>query len=270
MKNLQIKTKFRNVSFSFVTAILAVLTLFTMTAVQKITAQKPIAKKTVVLVHGAFADGSSWEKIIPFLQAKGLNVIAVQNPLTSLADDVAATKRAIDAAGGEVILVGHSWGGAVITQAGTGDKVSALVYVAAFAPSKNESANESQKDYPKPEWLSQINVDSQGFVTLKPEAVANFFAQDLTAAETSLIAVTQGPTAFRCFEEKMTETAWSSKPSWYVVADQDRMINPDLERAYAKKMNAKMTNLSTSHVPMISKPKEVAEVILDAAGMKNK
>lgn len=255
---------------NFAIVFLVSAAFFLMGAVHRIQAQENNSKKTVVLVHGAFADGSSWEKIIPFLQAKGLNVVAVQNPLSSLADDVAATKRAIEAAPGEVILVGHSWGGAVITQAGTSDKVSALVYVAAYAPSKNQSTNESQKDYPKPEWLNAINVDSGGFVTLRPETVANFFAQDLPAAQTSVMAVTQGASAAKCFDEKITETAWSSKPSWYIVAANDRMIPPDLERSLAKKINAKTTVLPTSHVPMLSKPKEVADVILAAAGVAKK
>lgn len=254
----------------FAIALLLSATFFLTGAVHQVQAQKNDAKKTVVLVHGAFADGSSWEKIIPFLQAKGLNVVAVQNPLSSLADDVAATKRAIEAAPGEVILVGHSWGGAVITQAGTSDKVIALVYVAAYAPNKNQSTNETQKDYPKAGWLDGINVDSGGFVTLMPQTVANFFAQDLPAAQTSVMAVTQGPSAAKCFDEKITETAWSSKPSWYIVAANDRMIPPDLERAFAKKINAKTTVLQTSHVPMLSKPKEVADVILAAAGISKK
>ncbi len=255
---------------SFAVALLACASLFLMGAVHQVQGQETNAKKTVVLVHGAFADGSSWEKIIPFLQKQGLNVVAVQNPLSSLADDVAAAKRAIEAAPGEVILVGHSWGGAVITQAGVDPKVSALVYVAAYAPNKNQSTNESQKDYPKQGWLNAINVDSGGFVTLKPQTVADFFAQDLPAAQTSIMAATQGPSAAKCFDEKITETAWSSKPSWYIVASNDRMIPPDLERALAKKINAKTTVLPTSHVPMLSKPKEVADVILAAAGIAKK
>jgi pimeloyl-ACP methyl ester carboxylesterase len=224
-------------------------------------------KKTAVLVHGAFADGSGWQKVIPFLLAGGLNVVAVQHPLTSLADDVAVTKRVIEEAEGEVILVGHSYGGAIITEAGTSDKISALVYVAAFAPAKGESANETQKDYPKPGWLGSIDVNKQGFVKLTPEGMANYFAQDLPASESGVMAVTQGPTAGGCFDEKLTETAWSNKPAWYIVAAEDRMINPDSERKFAAKMNAKTTILASSHVPMLSKPKEVAAVILDAAGL---
>ena len=242
--------------------------LFLMTAVNPVQAQN--SQKTVVLVHGAFADGSSWNKIIPLLQAKGLNVVAVQNPLSSLANDVDAAKRAIDAAPGPVILVGHSWGGTVITQAGNNEKVAALVYVAAFAPSKDQSSNDLSVGYPKPEWLSSLKVDSGGFLTLSPEAMTNLFAQDLPAAETKLMAVTQGPVLGKCFDEKITEAAWSTKPSWYVVAEKDHMINPDLQKALAKKINAKTTLLPTSHVPMLSKPQEVANVILAAAGILKK
>ena len=267
MKHLiNITTKaFSLLTGSLAIALLLCASFFLTAAVHQIQAQETTAKKTVVLVHGAFADGSSWEKIIPFLQAKGLNVVAVQNPLSSLADDVAATKRAIDAAPGEVILVGHSWGGSVITQAGTGDKVSALVYVAAFAPSKDQTSNELSIGYPKAEWLGSLKVDSGGFLWLSPDAVTNFFAQDLPAAQTKIMAVTQGPVFAKCFDEKITETAWSIKPSWYIVSEKDRMINPDLEKAMAKKIGAKVTVLPTSHVPMLSKPKEVADVILAAA-----
>jgi len=222
---------------------------------------------TVVLVHGLFADGSSWSKIIPLLQAEGLKTVAVQNPLTSIADDAAAAKRAIDAAPGEVILVGHSWGGNAITQAGNNEKVISLVYVAAFAPSKDQSANELLKDYPPPEWFPSAIVDSGGVMTLPPDAISRFFAPDLPAAETSIIAATQGSVFVRAFDDKVTETAWSSKPSWYIVAANDRMIDPDIQRAAAEKIGATVTVLQSSHVPMLSKPREVADVIFAAAGL---
>jgi pimeloyl-ACP methyl ester carboxylesterase len=231
--------------------------------------QQTNTEKTIILVHGAWANSSSWDKVIPILQEKNLNVVAVHLPLSSLVDDAATVKRAIAAAGGEVILVGHSWGGTVITQAGNDEKVSALVYVAAFAPSKNQSVNELFKDYPQPEWLGGLRVDSGGFATLSPETVRDFFAQDLTAAETQIMAVTQGPLAAKANDEKATETAWSVKPSWYIVAENDRIINPDLERAMAEKLNAKTTTLPTSHVAMLAKPKEVADVIIAAATYEN-
>lgn len=271
MKRINILTKLnlRRVSRLFVVAFLILTTLSP--AVKQVAAQSAVPKKTVVLVHGAFADGSSWEKIIPLLQAKGLNVVAVQNPLSSLADDVAATTRAIDAAPGQVILVGHSWGGAIITQAGNNEKVTALVYVAAFAPSKDQSANDLLKDYPKPEWLASTKADSGGFLTLEPAAISSFFAQDLPAAQTAVMEATQKPIAARAFDDKITEAAWSAKPSWYVVAAYDRMIFPDLEKATAKKIGARATVvLQSSHVPMLTKPREVADVIFAASGISKK
>jgi pimeloyl-ACP methyl ester carboxylesterase len=222
-------------------------------------------QKTVVLVHGAFADGSSWERVIPLLQAKGLRVVAVQNPLTSLADDVAATQRAIDAQSGPVILVGHSWGGTVITEAGAHDKVAALVYVAAFAPDAGQSSNDLGRDGSPPPGLANIRPDSAGFLSLTPESVATNFAQDLPAAQTAVMAVTQGPIAGKAFDDKVGNAAWKTKPSWFIVSEKDRMIQPDLERAMAKKINAKTTTLPTSHVPMLSRPNDVATVILSAA-----
>jgi pimeloyl-ACP methyl ester carboxylesterase len=223
------------------------------------------SQKTVVLVHGAFADGSSWDKVIPLLQAKGLKVVAVQNPLTSLADDVAATKRAIDAQTGPVVLVGHSWGGVVITEAGNNDKVAALVYVAAFAPDAGESVADITKDSPPPPGMGSIRPDAAGFLTLTPEGVAKDFAQDLPASETKIMAATQGPVQGKAFGEKVTNAAWKGKPSWFIVAEKDRMIQPDLERAMAKKIKATVTAVPTSHVPMLSRPKDVAAAILAAA-----
>jgi len=223
-------------------------------------------EKTVILVHGAFADGSSWETVIPLLQAKGLHVVAVQNPLTSLADDVAAVKRVIDAQKGPVILVGHSWAGTVITEAGTSDKVAALVYVAAFAPDVGESSSDLGRAAPPPPGLSSVYADPAGYLYLTPEGVAQDFAPDLPAAKTTVMAVTQGPIFGKAFDEKVTNAAWKTKPSWYVVAEKDRMIQPDVERAMARKINAQVTSLPTSHVPMLSRPKDVAAVILAAAG----
>ena len=225
----------------------------------------PKPQKTVVLIHGAFADGSSWNNVIPLLEAKGLKVIAVQNPLTSLVDDVAAARRVIDAQTGPVILVGHSWGGMVITEAGTHDRVVALVYVAAFAPETGDSANDLGKGRAPPPGSAHIYPDPAGFLYLTPEGVAKDFAQDLPATQTSVMAVTQGPIFAKAFGEKVTNAAWKSRPSWFIVAANDRMIQPDLERAMAKKINAMTTELPTSHVPMQSRPRDVAAVILAAA-----
>ena len=229
-------------------------------------AAAPVVAKTIVLVHGAFADGSSWDKVVPLLQAKGYTVVAVQNPLSSLADDVAATKRAVDAATGPVLLVGHSWGGVVISEAGNNDKVAGLVYVAAFALDAGESVSDLGKGKPAPAWQSTLKVDSGGFAWLPAETVA----KDLPAAEQKAIAVKQGPIAVKAFDDKVKTPAWKTKPSWYIVADQDHMIDPQGEAMMAKRANATTTTLKGSHVIMVSKPKDVAAVILAAAAGKKK
>lgn len=222
-------------------------------------------KATVVLVHGAFADGSGWNKIIPSLQASGLEVISVQNPLTSLADDVDAARRAIAAAKGPVVLVGHSWGGTVITEAGSDPKVKALVYVAAAANDAGGSFNDLTKDYPAPPGFSEVRIDAWGFATLTPVGMAEHFIQDASPAEKNLGTVTQGPIRGANFDEKVSVAAWERKPSWYVVAAQDHMIQPALQRARAAKIKARTVVLDTGHVPMLTAPARVAAVIADAA-----
>jgi pimeloyl-ACP methyl ester carboxylesterase len=221
-------------------------------------------KPTVVLVHGAFADGSSWEKVVPLLQAKGLHVVSVQNPLSSLGDDVAATRRVLDSQTGPVVLVGHSWGGVVISEAGVDERVKALVYVAAFAPSEGQSAAELGKDYPAPPGAGFLMQDKAGFLSLSPEGVAKHFAQDLPAAQTRVIAATQGPIRAASFDEKVTAAAWKTRPSWYVLTQQDHMIQPALQQAMAEKIQAHIIALPTSHVPQLSKPAQVANAILSA------
>jgi pimeloyl-ACP methyl ester carboxylesterase len=220
---------------------------------------------SVVLVHGAFADGSSWRKVIPLLQAAGLRVAAVQNPLTSLADDVEFTRRIIEAQPGPVVLVGHSWGGAVITQAGDHPQVEALVYVAAFAPQAGEAGVDVVKTFPPMPGKEGRITTPDGFQLLTPESVRDNFAQDLDPAEANLIAVTQGAVRASAFEEKVSVQAWRDKPCWYVVSEADRMINPDAQRALARRMGATVTALQTSHVPMLSQPEAVAATIVAAA-----
>ena len=222
------------------------------------------AGTTIVLVHGAFADGSSWQKIIPQLQARGLKVVAVQNPLTSLADDVAATQRVIAAQTGKVVLVGHSWAGAVITQAGNDDKVKALVYVAAFAPSEGEVIGQLAKDYPVTPGIASLKPDADGVIAIPDASMAANYANDLPAATAKMMAATQQPIAGKAFGDAVTVAAWKSKPSYYIVARRDRMIPPALELTFASKIKAKTTVLDTSHVPMLSQPKAVADVILAA------
>ncbi|WP_374355128.1 alpha/beta fold hydrolase [Chitinimonas sp.] len=219
---------------------------------------------SVVIVHGAFADGSDWAKVIPLLQAAGVKVTAVQNSLESLAGDVATTRRVIASQTGRVVLVGHSWGGMVITDAGVDDKVKGLVYVAAFAPDAGQSVEELGNQYPKPEGLKHLVPDQGGYLYLSPEGMSKYFAQDLSAKQTAIMAATQGPIQAKAFGDKVSNAAWSSRPSWYIVAEKDLMIQPEQERALAKKIGAKVTSLPTSHVPQQSRPADVAKVILDA------
>jgi pimeloyl-ACP methyl ester carboxylesterase len=231
-------------------------------------AQAPAAPrgvKNVVLVHGAFADGSSWAKVIPLLQARGYNVIAVQNPLTSLADDVAATQRAIAQLRGPVLLVGHSWAGVVITEAGNDPRVAGLLYVAALAPDDNQSLADVVKGTPPAPGSAEIQADPTNFLTLSAKGVAEYFAQDVTGPENKVIFATQGSWAQKCATDKVTAAAWKGKPVWVLVAEQDRMINPDLQLAAAKRLKATTLTLKSSHVPMVSQPKKVADFIMAAA-----
>jgi len=221
--------------------------------------------KNIVLVHGAFADGSSWAKVIPILQAKGYHVTAVQNPLTSFVDDVAVTNRALAQQDGPVILVGHSWAGVVITEAGVDPKVAGLVYVAAFGPDQGEAVSELGKAYPPPPALSAPIVDKQGFMSLSTDAVVKHFGSDLPASEARVVAATQGPINVSAFDAKVSVAAWKTKPSWYIVSKLDEAIAPEEERFFAKRMKATTTELNTSHLPMLSQPKAVAAVIMDAA-----
>ena len=184
----------------------------------------------IVNVHGAWADGSSWSKVIPLLQAKGLHVVAVQNPLTSLADDVAATKRAIASQDGPVLLVGHSYGGAVITEAGDGPKVVGLLYVAAFAPSDGESVASVSKPFPPAPLGGEVRADAEGFLTVTPKGIAEDFAQDLPDKEKQVLTATQGSTAAAVFDATITTAAWKTKPSWCVIATNDRAFLRSLRR----------------------------------------
>jgi pimeloyl-ACP methyl ester carboxylesterase len=221
--------------------------------------------RNIVLVHGAFADGSSWAKVIPLLEKAGLNAVAVQNPLTSFAEDLAATKRAIALQDGPVILVGHSWAGVVITEAGADPKVAGLVYVAAFAPDVGEAVGDLGKDFPPPPGSAELKPDAEGYLRLTTKGINESFAPDLPLAQRKLVAATQGATNSAVFGTKVATAAWKTKPTWYVVAGKDRMIQPDLERKFAKAMNAKTITVPSSHVPMLSHPSEVAKLIIEAA-----
>jgi pimeloyl-ACP methyl ester carboxylesterase len=202
--------------------------------------------------------------VIPLLQAKGYNVVAVQMPLTSFADDVAATQRAIARLNGPTILVGHSWGGVVITEAGMDPKVVGLVYIAAFAPDAGEQVGELGKKYPPPPALASPIVDEKGFLTLSVDAFKKF-GSDLPESDAALACATQGPINAASFGAQVTGVAWKTKPSWYAVSTLDQAIAPDEERFFAKRMKATTTELKASHVSLVSQPKAVAAIIMDAA-----
>jgi pimeloyl-ACP methyl ester carboxylesterase len=228
----------------------------------------PSQVKNVILVHGAWADGSSWSKVIPLLNAKGLNVVAVQLPLTSLADDAATVKRAVALEDGPVLLVGHSYGGAVITEAGNDPKVSGLVYVAAFAPDDGQSAGSLGVTMAPPPLAAEVKPDSEGFLKLTKAGIYESFAQDLSASEKAILYAVQAPTNAKSLGGNISNAAWHSKPSWYIVASKDRAIQPDLEASMASKIHATTTTVASSHVPMLSHPDAVAAVIEHAAGLK--
>ena len=220
---------------------------------------------TIVLVHGAWANGSSWSELIPLLQANGLDVVAVHNPMSSFEADVANTRRVIDDQPGDVILVGHSYGGAVITEAGGGDKVKALVYVAAFAPAVGQSVNAIIGAAPEPPvWQSEIHPDAQGWLTWSAAGMAKYFAPDVSPEMAALLAATQGPTFSGAFDGQVTTAAYASKPSWYVIADKDQIIPPQLQQIFADGMKATTVHAAASHVAMVSQPQIVADAIIAA------
>jgi pimeloyl-ACP methyl ester carboxylesterase len=223
------------------------------------------AKPTIVLVHGAFADGTGWQRVIPTLQRDGYEVIAVQNPLASLAGDVETTKRVIDAQKGPVVLVGHSYGGAVITGAAAGSSnVKALVYLAAFAPEAGEPVGAFGEKYPV-DLNSALKPDSAGFLYVDRARFRELFCADVPATEARVAAATQKPIHNSAFGASVPQAAWKNIPSWYLVSQDDRAINPELERFYAKRMNAKTSEVKASHVAFISHPDVVARLIEQAA-----
>jgi pimeloyl-ACP methyl ester carboxylesterase len=221
--------------------------------------------KNIVLVHGAFADGSSWSKVIPHLQQMGYNAVAVQNPLTSLADEVAFTKRIIGLQDGPVILVGHSWGGAVITEAGDDPKVVGLVYVTAYAPEPGQSANDASSPFGWTEGQKQIRVDSQKFATVTEKGMFKYIGEGLAEGERKLFFAVQGQSYGPMFDEKLTVAAWKSKPTWAVISTKDQMLPPEMERTSADKIGAVTTTLSTCHMSILEEPERVAAVIDQAA-----
>ena len=223
------------------------------------------AKPTIVLVHGAFADASSFQYLIPLLQNDGYNVVAVQNPLSSLADDIATTKRLIDAQKGPVVVVGHSYGGIVISGAASGNpNVKALVYLAAFAPEANEPVGPLTDKYPTALGKA-LRPDAAGFLYIACDQVHDVFAADLPQSAARVVCATQKPVHNSVFGATIDSPAWKTIPSWYLVSRQDHALNPDLERFYAKRMGATTSEIDASHVAFISHPKVVAKLIERAA-----
>ncbi|MBA5804214.1 MULTISPECIES: alpha/beta fold hydrolase [Rhizobium] len=225
----------------------------------------PVKARNVVLAHGLFADGSCWTEVLARLQAAGLNATAVQNPLTTLPEAVAAVKRVLDRQDGPTVLVGHSFSGMMVTEAGVHPDVSALVYVAARAPDAGEDYTALAKTYPTPPASAGIVFDGDEG-RLSEEAFLRDFAGDLPEAKAKVLYAVQQPFQKALLTGKTTQAAWRSKPSWYAVSTEDRTINPDLERFMAKRMGAKTIEIQASHLSLISHPDEITKLILEAAG----
>jgi pimeloyl-ACP methyl ester carboxylesterase len=221
-------------------------------------------KATIVVVHGAWADGSSWQAVVRPLAAKGLDVIAAPIPLTSLGDDGAALKRTIARSQGPVIVAGHAYAGAVIATAHD-ERVKALVYVAALAPDEGETvAQVFYRDDSHPR-APQLAPDADGFIWMPDEGFANAFAQNASAEQIALSRAVQRPVSVKCIQEPVPMPAWKSKPTWYLLAEQDRMINPKTQRFMADRMKATVLSFPVDHTPLLTAPDRVVEVILEAA-----
>jgi pimeloyl-ACP methyl ester carboxylesterase len=227
----------------------------------------PVEARNVVLVHGAWADGSSWAEVIPLLQAAGLKVTAVQNPLTSLEDSVAATRRALALQDGPTVLVAHSWAGTVISETGLDPKVTALVYVAARAPDAGEDFVALSGKFPTGPVRAGVQTHD-GFTQLSEDSFLKYFANGVEPKQAKVLYAVQQPTAASLFSGRTTVAAWHSKPSWYAVSKLDQTINPDLERFLAKRMNATTVELEAGHLSLVSQPRQIADLILAAAGQK--
>jgi pimeloyl-ACP methyl ester carboxylesterase len=227
----------------------------------------PSVPTNVVLVHGAWADGTSWSKVIPQLEAKGINVTAVQIPLTSLADDAATTRRQLVRQPGPTILVGHSYAGFVITEAGNAPNVVGLVYVSSYGPGEGESHDDLVKKFPAAPGVSVIRLGEDGFLLIERDKFAEMFAQDVDPAQAEIMAVVQKPLSkTKCFGVPVGHPAWKSKPSSFLLSTNDRMINPDLQRFMAERMHAKIVSVPSSHASLISHSAEAAKLIAEAAG----
>ncbi|KAF1020866.1 MAG: Pyrethroid hydrolase [Paracidovorax wautersii] len=247
-------------------ALVAACALAATTTAQASDAVQPPAGavRNIVLVHGAFADGSSWSAVVKALQRKGYRVTAVQNPLTSLADDVAATRRVLARQQGPVLLVGHSWAGAVITEAGNADNVKGLVYLSALVPDSGESVVDLLARLNAP--MEGLQPDAQGLVWLDdPEAYRQVMAGDVAPARARVLAATQQPISASAFSGRISQAAWHGKPSWYLLTTQDNALAPRVQRRIASDIGAHVQSLASSHMSMISRPRAVADFIGQAA-----
>ena len=222
----------------------------------------------IVLVHGAFADQTGWDKVAARLRHKGFHVTEVANPLTSLADDVAATQAVLDKQDGPTVLVGHSWGGVVIGEAGADPKVKSLVYIAAFAPDKGESLGALAANGPQTEGLKAVHPDAKGYLSIDPVAFPTVFAGDVPPAEAQDMLKHQIPINGAAFGEVTQIAAWHVKPSFYAISANDKMISPDAEAFFAKRAGATTITLQSSHAAMVSQPDAVAALIEQAANVK--
>jgi len=220
---------------------------------------------SIILVHGGFVDGSGWEGVHDILTSEGWDVTVVQNPTTSLADDVAATKRAVAAQKGQSILVGHSYGGVVVSEAGTDPKVAGVVYIAAFAPDRGESVASLIKDPPPGAPVPPILPPQDGFLFLDKAKFAASFAADVAPAKAAFMAASQVPWGLDALNGAVTSPAWKTKPSWYLVAQDDRMIPPPAQRAMAQRAGATVVEVPGSHSVYVSQPRAVADLIVKAA-----
>src|SRR3954462_15038483 len=250
---------------AFSTAVIAGAVASLVASSRKTAAHAAVGARNVVLVHGAYADGSCWSEVIARLQQLGLSATAVQNPLTSLADDVAATRRILALQDGPTVLVGHSWAGTVISEAGVDPKVSALVYVAARAPDAGEDYTALAAKFPTPPASAGL-VKSDGFAQFSEEAFLRDFAGDIEPTKARILYAVQGRISDTLFSGKTTNAAWRSKPSWYAISTEDRTISPELERFMADRMKAKTIEVKASHLSLISHPNEISNLILNAAG----
>jgi pimeloyl-ACP methyl ester carboxylesterase len=220
-------------------------------------------RTTVILAHGAWADGSSWDQVITPLLAQGLNVITAPLPLTSLSDDVTALDRTIERTQGAVVLAAHAYAGAVISLTAS-DRVRSLVYVAALAPDEGETvADVFYREKPHPR-APQLAPDKNGLIWMPEEGFASAFAQHASPEQNALFAATQRPIAVACIQERLPRPAWKEKPSWFLIAEEDRMISPVTQRYMAERMHAKIRSEKTDHTPLVTAPEKVVEMIVEA------